>query len=174
MSIAACTEAFVAHLRGLLEASGAAEGWTVAAHTVRLVARERTKSVALVLWRVQPNEPPDDEPPMRVASLGDPPRGTGLNLRYMLLAQGATSTEEQAMLGLCMTVLDRNAVVPLGGTMTAAETLVVHVETPDDVAYLRLLALLGDDAPTLMLPYLVRCVPTLPPMAEPMPDNAGR
>ena len=133
--------------------------------------------MALVLWRVQPEEPAERNAPLRAASKGDPPEGTGLRLRYLLLVRGTTAAEEQTMLDRCLVVLDRNPVVAGG----PAEALVVAAEIPPDDAYLSLLRLCGDVPPPLLLPYTVRSVPTLPPLAgrppktsdSPAPRSAG-
>jgi len=168
MSIAATSEAFAGHLRSLLDAAGGTEGWTVEARTVRAaVAAERKKVVTLILWRVQPEEPSDRDAPLRAASKGDPPEGTGLRLRYLLLVRGATAAEEQTVLDHCIAELGRNPVIAGG----PAEALVVTLETPPDEAYLRLLALGGDVPPPLLVPYAVHSVPMLPPAAGRPPET---
>jgi Pvc16 N-terminal domain len=174
MSIASTSEALAAHLRGRLEASGGLEGWTVEARTARDAAAGRDHGlVALVLWRVQPDEPPGGgDTPLRAASKGDPPDGTGLKLRYLLLVRGTTAAEEQAMLDRCLAALDRNPVVGDSGAPggLSAEALVVAVEALPDEAYLRLMDLCGG-APALLVPYAVRAVPLLPPAAGRVPER---
>jgi hypothetical protein len=168
MSIAATSEAFAGHLRSLLDTAGGTEGWTVEARTVRAaVAAERKKVVTLILWRVQPEEPSDRDTPLRAASKGDPPEGTGLRLRYLLLVRGATAAEEQTVLDHCVAELGRNPVIAGG----PAEALVVTLEAPPDEAYLRLLALGGDVPPPLLVPYAVHSVPMLPPAAGRTPGT---
>ena len=138
----------------------------------------RTKpglGIALVLWRVQPDEPAGDTSPLRTASKADPPDGGGLKLRYLLVVRGGAGGEaEQAMLGRCMAALDRHPVVEDAGTPggIAAEALVVTVETPADEAYLRLVEACGDPPP-LVVPYAVRSVQLRPPTAGRIPDPPG-
>jgi Pvc16 N-terminal domain len=173
MTIAAASDALALHLRSRLQAAGALEGWAVEARTLRDARAGTDKLVALVLWRVQPDEPSDDSnAPLRAASQADPPEGTGLKLRYLLLVRGAPAADEQRMLGYCMAALDRNPVVadtsaPSG---RSTEALVVAVETPPDEAYLRLVGLCGDPPP-LVVPYVARTIPLNPLPAGGEPDR---
>jgi Pvc16 N-terminal domain len=174
MPIAAASDAFALHLRSRLEAAGALEGWAVESKTLRDARAGPDNLVALVLWRVQPDEPSADSAPLRAASQADPPEGTGLKLRYLLLVRGATAADEQRMLGYCMAALDRSPVVgdrDMPGGLSA-EALVVAAETPPDEAYLRLIGLCGDPPP-LLVPYAVRSVPLIPPAAGRIPGRPG-
>lgn len=178
MPIAAASDALVRHLRARLDEAGALEGWDVEAATLR-EAREDGDSrgrrrVALVLWRVQPDEPGRGDLPARAASQADPPDGGGLVLRYLLLARGGDGRAEQTMLGRCMAVLDQHPVVeePRAPGDIAAMALVVTVETPPDDAYRALAAACGDPPP-LLVPYTVRNVRLLPPTAGRVPDAPG-
>ena len=137
----------------------------------------RTKpghGVALVLWRVQPDEPTGDTLPLRTASKADPPDGGGLKLRYLLVVRGSDGEAEQAMLGCCMAVLDRHPVVEEARAPgnVAAGALVVTIEAPPDDAYLRLAEACGDPPP-LVMPYTVRSVRLRPPAAGRIPDPPG-
>ena len=71
MPIAAASDALVTHLRSRLEQAGALEGWTVEARTSGNSAQaQQDNLVALVLWRVQPDEPSGESAPLRAASQG--------------------------------------------------------------------------------------------------------
>ena len=175
MPIAAASDALARHLRARLEEAGALEGWAVEAMTLPEARTKPGHGVALVLWRVQPDEPAGDTSPLRTASKADPPDGGGLKLRYLLVVRGGSDGEaEQTMLGRCMAVLDRHPVVE--GTESpgsiAADALVVSIETPPDDAYLRLVEACGDPPP-LAVPYAVRSVPLRPPAAGRIPDPPG-
>jgi Pvc16 N-terminal domain len=174
MPIAAASTALVRHLRDRIEEAGALEGWTVASTTLPEARTNPGHGVALVLWRVQPDEPAGDTSPLRTASKGDPPEGGGLKLRYLLLVRGGDGAAEQTMLGRCMAVLDRHPVVDEAGRPGAidAEALVVSVEAPPDAAYLRLVEACGDPPP-LAVPYTVRSVRLRPPAAGRIPDPPG-
>ena len=171
MPIAAASDALVRHLRARLEEAGALDGWTVEATTLPEARTNPGHGIALVLWRVQPDEPAGDTSPLRTASKGDPPGGAGLKLRYLLVVRGGEGEAEQAMLGRCMEALDRHPVVEDAGApgSIAAEALVVAVETPADDVYLRLVEALGDPPP-LIVPYVVRSVRLRPPVAGRSPD----
>jgi hypothetical protein len=172
--IAAASDAFACHLRGRLEEAGALEGWTVRAVTLREARAKPEDGIALVLWRVQPDEPSGDDPPLRAASRADPPEGVGLRLRYLLVVRGADAGAEQTMLGRCMAALDQHPVVQEVGTPggAPAAALVVAVEQPPDDAYLRLVEACGDPTP-LLVPYVVRSVPLMPPTAGRVADRPG-
>lgn len=170
MAIAAASEALVRHLRTRL-AEGGSEAWPIEAMTLPEARTRPGHGIALVLWRVQPDEPPGDTSPLRTASKGDPPEGVGLTLRYLLVVRGSDAVAEQSMIGRCMEVLDRHPVVeePGAAANIAAEALVVTVETPPDDAYLRLAEACGDPPP-LLVPYAVRSVRLRPPVAGHIPD----
>ncbi len=176
MPIAAASAALVRHLRARLGEAGALDGWDVQAMTLREVrAAESGRGVALVLWRVQPDEPVgDDDPPARIASKADPPDGGGLVLRYLLLARGTDGQAEQTMLGRCMAVLDQHPVVEGPGAPgdIASMALVVTIETPPDDAYWKAAEACGSPPP-LIVPYAVRNVRLLPPTAGRVPDAPG-
>jgi hypothetical protein len=174
MPIAAASDAFVRHLRARLEEAGALEGLTIEAMTLPEARTNPGHGVALVLWRVQPDEPAGDTSPLRTASAADPPDGGGLKLRYLLVARGSDGYAEQTMLGRCMAALDRHPVVEDAGARggIAAEALVVTLETPADEAYLRLVEACGDPPP-LVVPYAVRSVRLRPPAAGRIPDPPG-
>ncbi len=174
MPIAATSNAFVRHLRARLEEAGALEGLTIEAMTLPEARTNPGHGVALVLWRVQPDEPAGDTSPLRTASKADPPGGGGLKLRYLLVARGSDGRAGQTMLGRCMAALDRHPVVEDAGAPggIAAEALVVTVETPADEAYLRLVEACGDPPP-LVVPYAVRSVRLRPPSAGRIPDPPG-
>jgi hypothetical protein len=175
MPIAAASTAIVRHLQARLEEAGALEGWSVASTTLPEARTNPGHGIALVLWRVQPDEPAGNTAPLRTASRADPPEGGGLKLRYLLLVRGGDSVAEQTMLGRCMAVLDRHPVV--AGQAGApggidAEALVVSVEAPPDDAYLRLVEACGDPPP-LVVPYVARSVRLRPPAAGRIPDPPG-
>jgi hypothetical protein len=177
MPIAAASDALVRHLRARLGEAGALDGWDVEAMTLRETrGAEPGRGVALVLWRVQPDEPAGegDGPPARIASRADPPDGGGLVLRYLLVARGKDGRAEQTMLGRCMAVLDQHPVVEGPGAPggIAATALVVTIETPPDDVYWELAKACGDPPP-LVVPYAVRNVGLLPPTAGRMPDSPG-
>ncbi len=171
MPIAAASEAFVRHLRTRLVEGGETEAWPIEAMTLPEARTRPGHGIALVLWRVQPDEAEGDTSPLRTASKGDPPEGTGLKLRYLLVVRGTDAATEQTMLARCLAVLDRHPVVeePASAANIAAEALVVSVETPSDDAYLRLAEACGDPPP-LLVPYVVRSVRLRPPMAGHIPD----
>lgn len=174
MPIAASSAALVRHLRDQLEKTGALEGWTIEAMTLPEARTKPGHGIAFVLWRVQPDEPVGDTSPLRTASKADPPEGTGLRLRYLLVVRGGEGEAEQAMLGRCMALLDRHPVVEEAGApgSIAAEALVVATETPPDDIYLRLVETLGDPPP-LIVPYVVSSVRLHPPAAGHIPDPPG-
>ena len=174
MPVAAVSDAFARHLRSRLEEAGALEGWAVRTMTLREARARPDDGIALVLWRVQPDEPSDDDSPLRAASQADPPEGVGLRLRYLLVVRGADAGAEQTMLGRCMAALDQHPVVQQadGSGSVPAAALVVAVEQPPDDAYLRLVEACGDPAPLLM-PYVVRRVPLMPPSAGRVADRPG-
>ncbi len=136
MPITAASDALVRHLRVRLGEAGGLDGWDIRATTLRDArAAEAGRGIALVLWRVQPDEPAgEDDPPARIASQADPPDGGGLVLRYLLLARAEDGRAEQAMLGRCLAVLHRHPVVEGPGAPgdIAATALVVTIETPPD------------------------------------------
>jgi hypothetical protein len=169
MPIAAASAALARHLQRRLEEAGALDDWTVEATTLPEARMRPGHSISLVLWRVQPDEPSGDVDHQRSASLGEPPEGGGLKLRYLLLVRGADSAEEQRLLGACMAVLEQHPVAEEGDIAAA---LVVALEAPDDAAYLRLVEALGDPPP-LLVPYAVRSVPLRPPAAGRIPDAPG-
>jgi Pvc16 N-terminal domain len=174
MPIAAASDALVRHLRARLEEAGALDGWAVEAMTLPEARTKPGHGVALVLWRVQPDEPAGDTSPLRTASQADPPEGGGLKLRYLLVVRGRNGEAEQTMLGRCMAVLDRHPVVEEAGAPggVAANALVVAIEAPPDEAYLRLVEACGDPPP-LVLSYTVRSVRLRPPAAGRIPDPPG-
>lgn len=182
MPIAAASDALARHLRARLDEAGALDGWDVEATTVREASEDgdgqrqrHRRHVALVLWRVQPDEPGGrGDLPARAASQAAPPDGGGLVLRYLLLVRGGDGRAEQTMLGRCMAVLDQHPVVEEPGAPgdIAAMALVVTVETPPDDAYRALAAACGDPPP-LVVPYSVRNVRLLPPTAGRVPDAPG-
>lgn len=171
MPIAAASQALVRHLRTRLEQAGTLQGWEVESATLPEARTRPGHGISLVLWRVQPDEPSGDVDHQRSASLGEPPEGVGLKLRYLLLVRGGDGAEEQTMLGHCMSVLDRHPVAE-GEDGLGAEALVVAIETPGDEAYLRLVTALGDPPP-LAVPYAVRSVRLRPPLAGRIPDPPG-
>jgi hypothetical protein len=174
MPIAAASDALVRHLRARLEEAGALDGWTVEVTTLPEARTNPGHGVALVLWRVQPDEPAGDTSPLRTASKGDPPEGGGLRLRYLLVVRGSDGYAEQTMLGRCMAVLDRHPVAEGAGApgAIAADALVMAIEAPPDDAYLRLAAACGDPPP-LVVPYVARSVRLRPPAAGRIPDPPG-
>ena len=169
MPIAAASDALVRHLRARLAEAGAPDGPVVEAMSLRDVRTWPGRGVALVLWRVQPDEPAGDTSPLRTASKADPPDAGGLKLRYLLVARG--DGREQRTLGSCMAALHRHPVVEQGRTPggIAAEAFVVAIETPPDDAYLKLVEACGDPPP-FVVPYVVRNVQLLPPAAGRIPD----
>jgi hypothetical protein len=171
MPIAAASEALARHLRNWLVEERGAEAWPIEAMTLPEARTKPGHGIALVLWRVQPDEPAGDTSPLRTASKGDPPEGGGLKLRYLLVVRGTDAATEQTMLARCMEVLDRHPVIEEPGSAAniAAEALVVAVETPADDAYLRLTEACGDPPP-LLVPYVARSVRLHPPVAGHIPD----
>ena len=174
MPIAAASAALVGHLRARLAEAGGSEGWTVEAMTLPEARTKPGHGIALVLWRVQPDEAAGDTAPVRTDSRADPPEGAGLKLRYLLVVRGGDGATEQTMLGRCMAALDQHPVVggPGAAGGVAAEALVVAVETPPDEAYLRLVEACGDPPP-LVVPYAARSVRLRPPAAGRIPDPPG-
>lgn len=174
MPIAAASAALVRHLRNRLAEAEALDGWPIEAMTLPEARTKPGHGIALVLWRVQPDEPAGDTFPVRTASKGDPPEGAGLALRYLLVVRGHDGEAEQTMLGRCMAVLDRHPMVEEAGAPgdITAEALVVSVETPSDEAYLQLVAACGDPPP-LIVPYMVRSLRLRPPEAGRIPDRPG-
>ena len=176
MPIASASDTLVRHLHDRLAEAGVLDGWDVVATTLREAREGRAGSrrVAFVLWRVQPDEPARDELPARIASKADPPNGGGLVLRYLLLVRGDDGRAEQTMLGRCMAVLHQHPVVEGPGTPGGldAMALVVTIETPPDDTYRGLAGACGDPPP-LVVPYTVRNVRLLPPMAGRVPDPPG-
>jgi hypothetical protein len=174
MPIAAASGAFARHLRTRLEETGTLEGWAVEATTLSGARAKPGNSIALVLWRVQPDQPSGDTSPLRTASQADPPEGTGLKLRYLLVVRGTDAEAEQTMLGRCMATMDQHPVMQDKGSPGALSSaaLVVAVETPPDEAYLRLVGACGEPPP-LLVPYVVRSIPMIPPMAGRISDRPG-
>ncbi|MGG5811122.1 Pvc16 family protein [Falsiroseomonas sp. CW058] len=162
MPIAAASEAIRRHLQSLLGPGG--DGGGVEVMTLAEARTRPGHGIALVLWRVQPDESAGDTFPQRQASKGDPPDGGGLRLRYLLTVRGQDGPAEQALLGRCMALLDANPVVGGAGDPAdiMAEALVLTTEAPSDEAYLRLAEACGDPPP-LVVPYLVRSVRLRPP-----------
>lgn len=172
MPIAAASDALVRHLRARLdEDGGGLDGWAVEATTLPEVRNGSGRGIALVLWRVQPDEPAGDDLPARVASQADPPGGGGLKLRYLLVARGDGGQAQQDMLGRCVAALDRHPVVEGPGEpgAIAATALVAAMEAPSDELYLKLVEACGDPPP-LAVPYAVSNVRLLPPAAGRIPD----
>jgi hypothetical protein len=174
MPIAAASAALARHLRTLLEGTARSDGWSVEAMTLTEARTNPGHGIALVLWRVQPDEPAGDTSPLRTASKADPPDGGGFMLRYLLVVRGKDSEDEQVMLGRCMAALDQNPVVSdarAPGNI-AAGTLVVTIETPTDDAYLRLMEACGEPPP-LAVPYVVHSVRLRPPTTARTSDVSG-
>ncbi|SDD60419.1 Pvc16 family protein [Belnapia rosea] len=156
MPIAAASAALVRHLQDSLEQAGALQDMAVEAMTLSQARTNPGHGIALVLWRIQPEESTGDTSPLRTASRGDPPDGVGLRLRYLLTVRGHDSEAEQEMLGHCMAALERNPVIEQTGAPGEidAEALVVTLEHIPDETYLQLLEACGDPPP-LLLPYMV-------------------
>ncbi|CAA9239312.1 MAG: hypothetical protein AVDCRST_MAG27-1443 [uncultured Craurococcus sp.] len=156
MPIAAASAALARHLHASLEQAGALQGMEVEAMTLSQARTNPGHGIALILWRIQPEESAGDTSPVRTASRADPPEGAGMRLRYLLTVRGPDSAAEQAMLGSCMRALERNPVIQSAGGPgdIEAEALVVTLEQLPDETYLRLLDACGDPPP-LLLPYMV-------------------
>lgn len=165
MPIAAASAALTRHLRASLERDGALHGMEVEAMTLSQARTNPGHGIALILWRVQPEESPGDTSPLRTASKADPPEGAGMRLRYLLTVRGHDSAAEQAMLGHCMQALERNPVIQSAGEPgdVEAEALVVTLEHLPDETYLQLLEACGDPPP-LLLPYMVHSMRLRPGM----------
>ncbi len=156
MPIAAASAALARHLRASHERDGTLHEMEVTAMTISQARTNPGHGIALILWRIQPEENPGDTSPLRTASKADPPEGVGMRLRYLLAVRGHDSEAEQAMLGHCMQALERNPLIQSAGAPgdIDAEALVVTLEHIPDETYLQLLEACGDPPP-LLLPYMV-------------------
>ncbi len=165
MPIAAASAALARHLHASLEQAGALQGMEVEAMTHSQARTNPGHGIALILWRVQPEESAGDTSPLRTASKADPPEGVGMRLRYLLTVRGHDSEAEQATLGHCMQALERNPVIQSAGEPgdIEAEALVVTLEHLADETYLQLLEACGDPPP-LLLPYMVHSMRLRPGM----------
>jgi hypothetical protein len=167
VSIAGATDSIVQLLRTRLLEGGGLDGFDVQAMMARDVRPTLQDRVGLMLYRVGVDrtrrhiELPRPAPtsPSRIA--------LGLELHYLLIVWGRTSAEgEQVMLGRCMAILDRFAVLA-GPLLSPAYTwepglaLQVSPEPLENEDFLRLWD--GFEGPPLLsMPYLVRTVRLAP------------
>lgn len=167
MSIAGATDSLVQLLRTRLTEGGGLDGYTVQAMSSRDVRPTLQNRVGLMLYRVGLDQTRRHVDLPRTAPTAPSRSALGLELHYMLIVWGLNSAEgEQVMLGRCMQILDRFAVV--SGPMLSPSypwepgvALQVSPEPLENEDFLRLWD--GFEGPPLLsMPYLVRTVRLAP------------
>jgi hypothetical protein len=167
VSIAGATDSIVQLLRTRLTEGGGLDGYTVQAMASRDVRPTLQNRVGVMLYRVglDPTRRHVDLP--RLSPTAPARSALGLELHYLLIVWGLNSAEgEQVMLGRCMQILDRFAVIsgPLLSPSYAWEpglALQCSPEPLENEDFLRLWD--GFEGPPLLsMPYLVRTVRLAP------------
>jgi hypothetical protein len=167
VSIAGATDSLVQLLRTRLAEGGGPDGYTVQAMSSRDVRPTLQNRVGLMLYRVGLDGTRRHVALPRLAPTAPSRSALALELHYLLIVWGLSSAEgEQVMLGRCMQILDRFAV--LSGPMLSPAypwepglALQVSPEPLENEDFLRLWD--GFEGPPLLsMPYLVRTVRLAP------------
>jgi hypothetical protein len=167
MSIAGATDSLVQLLRTRLAESGSLDGYTVQAMMSREVRPNLQDRVGVLLYRVGLDRTRRHVELPRLAPTAPARTALGLELHYLLVVWGRNSAEgEQVMLGRCMAILDRFAVIagPLLSPSYAWEPGIALQLSPDSVETEDFLRLWDgfEGPPLLSVPYLVRTVRLAP------------
>jgi hypothetical protein len=167
MSIAGATDSLVQILRTRLIEGGGLDGYTVQAMMAREVRPNLQDRVGVLLYRVGLDRTRRHLELPRLAPAAPARSALGLELHYLLIVWGRSSAEgEQVMLGRCMAILDRFAVIapPLLSPSYSWEPGVALQVSPDAVETEDFLRLWDgfEGPPLLSMPYLVRTVRLAP------------
>ena len=167
MSIAGCGQTLVDLLTARLTESGRIGDYSVSLMAPREIAKDLQNTIALVLYRLDVDQTRRHVTLPRIAPTAPARTALGLELRYLLAVWGKSSAAgEQVMLGHCMDILDRNAVI--SGPLLSAD----YAWEPHDALKLSIDSVSVDDmwrlwdgidaSYQLSVPYLARTV-RLPP-----------
>jgi hypothetical protein len=167
VSIAGATDSLVQLLRTRLAETGGLDGYTVAAMATRDVRANLQDRVGVLLYRVSVDRTRRHVELPRLAPAAPARVALGLELHYLLIVWGRNAAEgEQAMLGRCMAILDRYAVLsgPLLSPAYAWEPGVGLQIAPDALETEDFLRLWDgfEGPPLLSMPYLLRTVRLAP------------
>ncbi|WP_270937914.1 DUF4255 domain-containing protein [Falsiroseomonas oryzae] len=167
MSIAGATDSLVQLLRTRLAEDGGLGGFTVSAMMARDVRQNLQDRVGLLLYRVALDRTRRQVEMPRVAPAAPSRSAMGVELHYLLIVWGRNSAEgEQVMLGRCMAILDRFAVLsgPLLSPAYAWEPGIALQLSPDPLETEDFLRLWDgfEGPPLLSMPYLLRTVRLAP------------
>ncbi len=163
MSIAGTTDSLVQLLRTRLTEGGGLDGYTVGAMAARDMRPNLQNRVGLLLYRVGLDRTRRHVDLPRASPAAPARSALGLELHYLLVIWGRGSAEgEQLMLGRCMQILDRYAVLsgPLLSPSYGWEPGVGLQVSPDALETEGFLRLWDgfEGPPQLSMPYLVRTV----------------
>lgn len=167
MSIAGCGQTLVDLLTARLTETGRIGDYTVSLMAPREIAKDLQNTIALILYRIDVDQTRRHVALPRITPTAPARSALGLELRYLLAVWGKLSAAgEQVMLGDCMDILDRNAVV--SGALLSNDyawephdALKVAIDTVSVDDMWRLWD--GIDASyQLSVPYLVRTVRLTP------------
>jgi hypothetical protein len=167
VSIAGATDSLVQLLRTRLAETGGLDGYTVAAMATRDVRTNLQDRVGVLLYRVSVDRTRRHVELPRIAPAAPSRFALGLELHYLLIVWGRTSAEgEQVMLGRCMAILDRYAVLAgpmLSPSYTWEPGLALQV-APDALETEDFLRLWDgfEGPPLLSMPYMLRTVRLAP------------
>jgi hypothetical protein len=177
MSIAGCGQTLVDLLTARLTESGRIGDFAVQLMAPRDITKDLQNTIALVLYRIDVDQTRRHVRLPRATPTSPVRTALGLELHYLLAVWGKGSAAgEQVMLGDCMDILDRNAVIS-GPLLSAA-----YVWETDDALKLAIDSVSVEDmwrlwdgidaAYQLSVPYLARTVRLAPtemvdaPMAD--------
>jgi len=167
MSIAGTSDSLVQLLRTRLTETGGLDGYTVSVMATRDVRPNLQNRIGVLLYRVGLDRTRRHLDLPRAAPTAPARSALGVELHYLLVVWGRNSAEgEQVMLGRCMQILDRYAVLsgPLLSPSYAWEAgtaLQVSVDALENEDFLRLWDGF-EGPPQLSVPYLVRTVRLAP------------
>jgi hypothetical protein len=167
VSIAGATDSLVQLLRTRLAEGGGLDGFTVSPIMARDVRPTLQDRVGLLLYRVGLDRTRRHIELPRVPANAPARSALGVELHYLLIVWGRTSAEgEQIMLGRCMQILDRFAVLsgPLLSPAYQWEPGIALQVAPDPLETEDFLRLWDgfEGPPLLSMPYLLRTVRLLP------------
>jgi hypothetical protein len=163
VSIAGATDSLVQLLRTRLAEGGGLDGYTVASIMARDVRPTLQDRVGVLLYRVGLDRTRRHVELPRMPANAPPRSALGLELHYLLIVWGRNSPEgEQLMLGRCMQILDRFAVVsgPLLSSAYQWDPGIALQIAPDALETEDFLRLWDgfEGPPLLSMPYLLRTV----------------
>ncbi len=163
MSIAGCGQTLVDLLTARLTESGRIGDYSVNLMAPREIAKDLQNTIAVILYRIDVDQTRRHVTLPRATPTAPARTALGLELRYLLAVWGLSSAAgEQVMLGDCMDILDRNAVI--SGPLLSAD----YAWEPNDALKVAIDSVSVDDmwrlwdgidaSYQLSVPYLVRTV----------------